>query len=197
MVTASLSDLDRAMDRYSRGDDTAFALIWSELSPRLYRFLRRISGANDMADDLLQETFLRIHRARGSFAPGAPALAWAYAVARNCYIDHRRTAHVRHQQQRSEHRSSHDINDSIREASREGDGEQRVVAMEIAHIVERELQAMTLARREAFVLLRYEELSIAEAARILGTTEGAVKLRAHHAYKALHSALERAVAGEP
>jgi RNA polymerase sigma-70 factor (ECF subfamily) len=196
---AAHSDLDLAMTRYAHGQDDAFAVIWSELGPRLSRFLRRITNSHDVADDLLQETFLRIHRARGSFVPGSPALAWAYAIARNCHIDHVRTAHVRNKSQQVYDRAGEDIIDDIQDKAGEGDGEQKVLVMEVAQIVDRELRAMTLARREAFVLLRYEGLSVAEAARVLGTTEGAVKVRVHHAHHALHKALARARGeqGEP
>jgi RNA polymerase sigma-70 factor (ECF subfamily) len=49
---------------------------------------------------------------------------------------------------------------------------------------------MTPARREAFILLRYEGLSVAAAAQISGVTEGALKLRAFHAYETIRSALK-------
>src|SRR5262249_48130390 len=77
-------------------------------------------------------------------------------------------------------------------AGPDADAEQTAIMLEAARVVERELQRMTLARREAFVLLRYEGLSVAEAARVLGATESAVKLRAFHAYEALRAALREA-----
>jgi RNA polymerase sigma-70 factor (ECF subfamily) len=63
------------------------------------------------------------------------------------------------------------------------------LAKRSAAIVERTLAAMTWARREACVLLRYEGLSVQDAAQVLGISEGAVKLRAFHAYEALRAAL--------
>jgi RNA polymerase sigma-70 factor (ECF subfamily) len=56
-------------------------------------------------------------------------------------------------------------------------------------VVTRTLAAMTPARREAFVLLRYEGLSVAAAAQIVGISEGALKIRAFHAYEMLRAAL--------
>jgi len=57
------------MDRYATGEDAAFAELFRLLAPRLRAFLRRLSASDDIADDLLQETLLRIHHARGSFKP--------------------------------------------------------------------------------------------------------------------------------
>ncbi|MFO0611286.1 MAG: sigma factor-like helix-turn-helix DNA-binding protein [Polyangiaceae bacterium] len=67
--------------------------------------------------------------------------------------------------------------------------EELSVASDLARLVEKTLAALPVNQREAFVLLRYEGLSVADAAEILGATEGAVKLRAFHAYEALRSAL--------
>jgi RNA polymerase sigma-70 factor (ECF subfamily) len=64
-----------------------------------------------------------------------------------------------------------------------------VLAREAARAVERALSAMTDARREAFVLLRFEGLSVADAAEILSTSENAVKLRAFQAYEAIRAEL--------
>src|SRR5690242_14582176 len=84
---AGSSPLDDAMNRYADGDDSAFAEVFRGLASRVQTFLQRLSGRRDVADDLTQETFLRMHRARGSFARGRSVVPWAYAIARNCYID--------------------------------------------------------------------------------------------------------------
>ncbi len=58
------ADLDRAMDRYAQGDDSAFSVVYAGLYPRLRLFLLRLCRTQALADDLLQEAFLRVHRAR-------------------------------------------------------------------------------------------------------------------------------------
>ena len=188
MAAKTNADLDAAMDAYARGEDAAFERVFNQLQPRLVAFLRRLAGKGALAEDLLQETFLRIHRARGSFGKGAAALPWAYAIARNCYIDF-----VRSKRSRAHAEASDDEDAALDvRAGPDADAEQTAIVLEAARIVDRELQRMTLARREAFVLLRYEGLSVAEAARVLGATESAVKLRAFHAYEALRAALREA-----
>ena len=69
---SELSPLDLAMHRYADGDDAAFGDIFNGLAPRLRLFLQRMGGSADLAEDLMQETFLRIHHCRGSFARGKP-----------------------------------------------------------------------------------------------------------------------------
>src|SRR4051812_41474393 len=76
------SAADLAMERYAEGDDAAFALVYDALAERLLAFLRRRLGSMSRAEDLLQQTFLRMHRARGSFVSGSAVLPWAFAIAR-------------------------------------------------------------------------------------------------------------------
>ena len=85
------ASLDAAMDRYARGDDTAFGEIYDKLAPRLYGFLLRHTRDRAKAEDVVQQTMLQIHRARGRFQPGAEVTPWAFAIARRLLIDqHRR-----------------------------------------------------------------------------------------------------------
>lgn len=172
------------MHRYAEGDDSAFDQLFRALSPRLRAFLQRMSNRADVADDLTQETFLRIHRARGSFSKGRPVLPWAYAIARNCYLDHARA--------KSRSRLKDDESALVALATGpETNAEEEVIAKRSAACVERTLARMTAARREAFILLRYEGLSVEAAAQVLGVSEGAVKVRAFHAYELLREALAK------
>ncbi len=178
--------VDAAMSRYAEGEDGAFAAIHAGLAPRLRLFLLRLAKSPPVADDLLQDTFLRIHRARASFAVGARALPWAYAIARSVYIDHVRARAVR-----KESLTDRDEPPGLdMPASHDTDGEQLSIARQTAARVEAALARLPVNQREAFILLRYEGLSVADASRILGATEGAVKLRAFHAYEALRKALD-------
>src|SRR3954466_767231 len=65
-----LGSADLAMQRYADGDESAFPVLFGELGPRIRLFLQRLGCAADVAEDLLQETFLRVHHARGLFARG-------------------------------------------------------------------------------------------------------------------------------
>lgn len=184
------SALDRAMACYAEGRDAAFGDVFKGLAPRLLAFLRRLCGSPELAHDLVQETFLRMHRARGSFVPGSAVVPWAYAIARNCFVSHARSLKSRAA------RSSLDIADHEVPAGLEANAEETVTVRQSAELVERTLARMSVANREAFVLIRFEGQSVAEAAQILGASEGAVKLRAFRAYEILRAALKSAEDGE-
>jgi len=185
------AELDCAMDRYAQGDASAFTVLHGGLAPRLRAFLLRMCGNQALAADLAQETFLRIHRARGSFVEGAGVVPWSLAIARNAYLDHlRRNARLV-----SPRGTSVDGEPAEDPASRlpstEPHGEDVAMARETSELVRVTLAALPVSQREAFVLLRFESLSVAEAAEVLGATETAVKLRAFRAYEALRAALRR------
>lgn len=178
------SAVDAAMQRYADGDDRAFTALFHALAPRIHAFLARLSGADDVASDLTQETFLRMHRARGTFARGHAVLPWAYAIARNCF-----TSHVRSPKYRAA-RSAVDVAEHEVSAGTDASGEEKLAARQSAEIVAETLAAMSVINREAFVLLRFEGLSVAEAAQVIGARESAVKVRAFRAYAALRAALD-------
>jgi RNA polymerase sigma-70 factor (ECF subfamily) len=180
-----LGAVDRAMARYADGDEAAFQAVFSELGPRLRLFLQRMGCAADVAEDLLQETFLRMHHARGSFARGKLVAPWAYSIARNCFISHTRSAKTRMA------RASVDADNIELPVGAGSSVEEESMARQTAQVVSQVLASLTPARREAFVLLRYEGMSVAAAAQIVGISEGALKIRAFHAYEALRAALAR------
>jgi RNA polymerase sigma-70 factor, ECF subfamily len=180
--------LDEAMNRYAQGEQSAFPILYDGLEQKLRAFLTRLTGAPAVADDLLQETFMRIHRARGSFDAGAAVVPWAYAIARNAWLDHLRAAKVRGETPRPRGK------DEAGPAGEAGtgpdaDSEQLAIARQTAALVESVLGRLAPAQREAFVLLRYEGMSVDDAAAVLGSTPTAVKLRAFRAYEALREAL--------
>jgi RNA polymerase sigma-70 factor (ECF subfamily) len=187
MVKSEADDTaaDAAMDRYADGEDAAFRTVHAALVERLRAFLLRMAKSPALADDLVQETFLRMHRARGSFKRGAKVVPWSYAIARNVYIDQTRMLGVKREKLAT---TDEDPNLGV-DAGPGANAEELSVANDLARTVEKTLAALPVNQREAFVLLRYEGLSVADAAEILGATEGAVKLRAFHAYEALRSAL--------
>ncbi|MBK8258957.1 MAG: RNA polymerase sigma factor [Polyangiaceae bacterium] len=176
-------ELNAAMDRYASGDPSAFGVLHRALAPRLYAYLVRMRGSAHVADDLVQETFLRMHRARATFSRGASVVPWMYTIARNVLIDHSRASRVRG---KSEPLDAAMTNEPIDVAA---DTESAAVANQAARTVQRVLQRLPAAQREAFVLLRYEGLSVSDAADVLGATPSAVKLRAFRAYEALRAAL--------
>lgn len=180
---AQLLAADRAMDRYAEGDERAFSEVFAGIGARLQRFLRRLSGSEESARDLFQETLLRMHQARGAFRRGSPVLPWAYTIARNVFLDSAR------RKRRAPPLAP--VEDASVETAVGAEAESEVAARQAARAVDRALHEMSSARREAFVLLRFEGLSVADAAQVLGISDNAVKLRAFQAYESIREALQR------
>src|ERR1700728_2502627 len=78
------------MARYQAGDFAAATALIECVGPQLHRFFLAQLLSRADADDLLQETWLRIHRVRHTYRPGEPALPWFYAIARHIRVDHYR-----------------------------------------------------------------------------------------------------------
>lgn len=174
--------IDALMNRYALGDDAAFAELYALLAPRLRGFLMRLTGSSSLADELGQEVFLRMHRSRGAFAEGAAAMPWMYTLARNVFLDHQRQRKVRSVVVSEEDGMDHHADAAARRP------DAVALARDTLAVVKDTLASLPLAQREAFVLLRFEGLSVADAAQVLGTTESSVKARAFRAYEALRLA---------
>lgn len=173
---------DAAMDRYAAtGEERAFGELYDLLAPRLHAFLARRAPSAARAEDLLQQTFLQMHRARSHFARGAAVMPWAFAIARRLLIDGLR---------KGEKECLVDDEHTPAEVPCLGDSPDRLLAKRrLARRVAEELHKLPPAQRLACDLIQREGLSVAEAAQVLGTTETAVKLQAHRAYKALRERL--------
>src|SRR6202034_3263665 len=76
------------MARYQAGDFAAATALIECVGPQLHRFFLAQFVSRAHADDLLQETWLRIHRVRRTYRSGEPLLPWLYAIARHVRIDH-------------------------------------------------------------------------------------------------------------
>src|ERR1035437_7117470 len=86
------SDLEILMSRYQQVDFPAATALIHRLSPQLHRFFVVQFASRGDADDLLQETWLRIHEVRHTYRAGQPVLPWFYAIARHIRVDHYRKA---------------------------------------------------------------------------------------------------------
>ena len=83
-------DNAQIVDGLRSGDANAFSLAWAAFRTRIYGFLLRMSRRPEVADDLLQETFVKLARAAPKLAPDTRLDAWLFTVARNAYRSHRR-----------------------------------------------------------------------------------------------------------
>jgi RNA polymerase sigma-70 factor (ECF subfamily) len=166
------------MERYVDGHADAFDGLYRKLSSTLMGYLLRLTRNRARAEDLLQITFTKMHRARASYLKGAPVLPWAVAIARRSFLDERRAAAVR----------TEDL--SADGSLPEPRPEAPALPVEMSDALEIALQKLPESYREAIELTKITGLSIQEAASVLGTTETAVKLRVHRGYNQLRKELE-------
>jgi len=176
------------MDRYANGDDGAFAELYDLIAPKLLAFLNRYTGQRARAEDLVQQTFLQMHCARDTYVTGADVLPWAFAIARRLAIDSYRK------------NKREVLDDSLDDAALAAVGglapDDALRSKQAAHILQETIEALPESQRAAFELIKYDGLSVAQAAEVLGTTVMAVKLRAHRTYEALRGALRDDVVGK-
>jgi RNA polymerase sigma-70 factor, ECF subfamily len=175
------------MERYSKGDEAAFAELYDAIAPRLLRFFRKATRDDFAAEDLMQQTLLQMHRARGSFIPGASVAAWAFSIARRLVADRFRRGRLERRvfadAPADDDRLGYDA------AAAMATADELVHARHLACRVQQRLDALPELQRTAYQLLQQDGLSVKKAAEVLGTSVGAVKLRAHRAYKALRAVL--------
>jgi RNA polymerase sigma-70 factor, ECF subfamily len=175
--------IDAAMDRCANGDDAAFGEVYELMGPKLISFFLRQGATQELAEDLLQDVAVRLYRARGNFQRGASAMAWAYGVSRNAYIDHLRAAKTR--------RVVVSDDDALgRVASDEStSAEAMVSAGQQAEHLAAALEKLPPAQRQAYELRHVHGLEVSDAAAEAGVTENAFKIRVHRAKEALRHAL--------
>ncbi|HKP58601.1 MAG TPA: RNA polymerase sigma factor [Polyangiales bacterium] len=174
-ATGQPSLLCDAMDRYADGDMSAFNVLYDELAPRLRAMLRRKGCDSALAEDLIQQTFLRLHCARGHYRRGQEVVPWAFAIARRLLIDVWRHRNV-------EQRRIPD------ETAAPAGPEEQLIAGETARSLADGIERLPPQSREAFSLVKLDGLSLEQTAQVLGTTVTAIKLRVHRAYQALRGA---------
>lgn len=182
-----MADEAELMARYCNGDRAAFHELYACVAPRLLHYLLRMAGDRARAEDLLQLTFLKLHKARAAYVRGADPLPWLYAIAHRTFIDDAR----KHKRARVHLAAAAD---GVPEVAADLTGAPVADAVagpdpELARATLAALERLPANQREAVVLTKLEGKSIAEAAEITGSTPGAIKLRAHRGYVALRKAL--------
>ena len=169
-------DVDRWMERYQQADPEAPAALIGALSPALLRFFRTQAASREQSDDLLQETWMRIHRVRHTYRPGEPVLPWIYAIARRVRIDgYRRTRRI----------TAHEVAmETLPEPP------VRVEQRDALPCFDTLVAALPDAQREVLTMLKVGGLSLEEVACATSSTVGAVKQKAHRAYGRLRQLLQ-------
>jgi RNA polymerase sigma-70 factor (ECF subfamily) len=168
--------LEALLDRYQQGDTAATTELIQRLSPELLRFFLAQEATRTEAEDLLQNTWLRIHKARHTYRAGAPVLPWVFAIAKHVRVD------------------------GYRKRRRIQQRESATGSLPDCPVAHEPLAAGTLSfesliaglpesQREVLTMLKVNGLSLEEVALATSTTVGAVKQKASRAYAKLRTLL--------
>jgi RNA polymerase sigma-70 factor, ECF subfamily len=191
--------LHQWMEAYVDGDERAFHQLHAALEPRLRARLGRLVRDTAAVDDLVQLTFLRAHAARDRFA-SLPERAdravegWYLAIARNVALDHLRHSYRRDRRHDTLVARGDVAGMGVSQA--EPNAEELQLSLEsgdeLARRVRAAIEQLPPGQREVVKLHKLRGMSMADIADRLGVRPGALRVRAHRAYKALAGLLPTA-----
>jgi len=173
------------LTRARQGDEDAFRVLVEQHSRRVFRLAYRMTGNEQDAEDVVQESFLRAYRQLGRFESRANFGTWMYRITANCCVDLMRARQARHDQSRGE---SLDGAEQLPAVDRPGP-ERLAESAEIDRQVQHALGALSPLERAAFTLRHYEGRSIDEISATLGLGTSAAKHSVFRAVKKLRAAL--------
>ncbi len=148
----------------------AFEALYTRYRIRLYNFIRRFVGNQSSAEDIFQETFLRIYRERHRYEPRVAVSTWLYTIARNLCLQEIE------KQSRRQPAQANATDMAAVQASPAEDPLSRLEATEAADRVARAVALLPPGEREVLILARYEGLPHTQIAAIVGKSEGAVRV---------------------
>jgi len=170
-----------------RGDRDAFASLLARYQNRLYRYLLRWTRETATAEDLFQQTWLKVLENIGRFDAKRNFEAWLFAIARNVAIDH-----LRRYRPESLGEPSEDGGPTARQFSSDDPGALELTMQgELITLVQRALEAQPPADREVLSLRFEEEMKLDEIAEVLGVPLSTVKSRLGRAFARLRTTCAR------
>ena len=173
-------ELCALMEGYLDGQLEAFDGLYAALSGRLRGYLLSQCRDRALADDLLQDTFLQLHRSRRTYEPGRPVTPWVFAIARHVFLMKRRSTgrRLRFEERLASDAASGDVvRDDLRTLAEQDE-------------VRRALRRVPADQREALLLHHVQGWSFAEIAARLGIRVNAAKTRAFRGMKKMKGHLK-------
>jgi RNA polymerase sigma-70 factor (ECF subfamily) len=179
MVAMEESDL-ATVSRARSGDSDAFRTLVERHSRSVFRVMYRMTGNEQDAEDLVQETFIKAFRNLAGFEERANFGSWLYRIAVNCFFDWKRRQHTHEELDEG-------IEIKIQAGvagfdPRKSDPDRLLRNLELQQRVEAGLAELSMKERSAFVLRHFEGMSIAEIGRLLNLDTSAAK---HSVFRAV------------
>ena len=181
------------MQAFCEGDASAFETLVARHQRGVYNFLLRSVGVQARAEELLQEVFLRVVRAKARYTPSAKFTTWLYSIARNLCVDESRRAKFRRHQSLDAPRGGKDgeagsaMISSI--PSKSVPTDEAAEAPTIRRRLSDAVAKLPVEQREVFLLRQVSGLSFREIAETVEIPENTVKSRMRYALEKLRSEL--------
>jgi len=191
----AMTDLtdEQLFQRYTDGDEHGFQVLMDRYEPRIQGFLRKRLNDEERVEDLTQDTFLRIHRARDSYDPSRKFSTWIHTIANNLLKNEFRNRSRRRETVFSELRPEASPGGGTSrpvEFQAEGsDPEQDTYRSELREAIDSAIEKMDEHHRIPFVMREVEDLSYDEIAEAIGIPVGTVKSRLNRARNSFRSLL--------
>jgi RNA polymerase sigma-70 factor, ECF subfamily len=175
---------EELMRRFRAGEGGAFPVLLQRHRARVFAFVLRLTQDRSRAEDVLQETWLRVVRGAASYTPTAKFTTWVYTIARNVCVDGAR---------REQHRAAEPLEEEPPDAGTPWNDPERGAGLaELRPLLEAAVAALPAEQREVFLLREVAGVPFAEIARITGAPEPTVKSRMRYALEALRRHLSHA-----
>ena len=167
------------------GDEASFDFLLQKYRSPLVNFLNRMVRDQATAEDLAQEVFLRVYRARKQYTPSAKFTTWMFRIATNLALNSVRDN--RHNRMGISIDAPADGDDSppLELKAREMRMDERMIERDRVEIIRRAICSLPEKQRAAVLLHKYEEMDYGEIAGILDCSEGALKSMLFRAYETL------------
>ena len=173
------------------GDEQSFELLLRKYRTPLVNFLYRMVRNTAVAEDLAQEVFLRVYRARREYAPSAKFTTWMFRIATNLALNSVRDN--RHRQMEISIDQTMDTGEDeqppLEVPDRTPTVEQELVARSRAEMIMKAIHTLPEKQRAAVLLHKYQEMDYDEIARVLECSESALKSLLFRAYESLRAEL--------
>jgi RNA polymerase sigma-70 factor (ECF subfamily) len=182
------------MIRYQKGEVRAFEVLLERHRRPIFNFILRSVGARDRAEDLMQETFLRVIKGVASYQRQAKFTTWLYTIARNQCVDHSR---------RQKHRKAASLDaplgggdegnertlmDGV--AGKELGADRQAISRQLHVSLQRAIATLPEEQREVFLLREFQDLPFKDIGEIVGVPENTVKSRMRYALEKLRMELD-------
>jgi RNA polymerase sigma-70 factor (ECF subfamily) len=169
------------------GDDASFELLLRKYRTPLVHYLGRMAGDAAAAEDLAQEVFLRIYRARSQYSPSAKFTTWIFRIATNLALNARRDGRYRRLEVSLQEVGHSEEGDPrvLEIPDRRPGAEQSLLARDRAMLIRRAVEELPEKQRAAVLLHKYEEMDYDQIAGILNCSESALKSLLFRAYETL------------